>query len=87
MIFIFIYFIQVKTAMSLILGQENSLGTINDSAVLQEFLRGVEHVVDTVSLDGIHKVCRYCLLIEITSPPSFIDQIDFLLSDRGCVAI
>jgi hypothetical protein len=35
---------------------EKNPGTVNQAAVLQEFVRGVEHVVDTVSHNGTHKV-------------------------------
>jgi len=37
-------------------GQINGLGQINDGALCQEFLSGVEYVVDGVSRDGIYKV-------------------------------
>eukprot|EP00455_Lapot_gusevi_P051094 TRINITY_DN7543_c0_g2_i1.p1 TRINITY_DN7543_c0_g2~~TRINITY_DN7543_c0_g2_i1.p1 ORF type:complete len:464 (+),score=112.90 TRINITY_DN7543_c0_g2_i1:87-1394(+) len=46
---------EVKQALEAILGHENQLGTVNEYAVLQEYLQGTEHVVDTVSMDGIHK--------------------------------
>ena len=39
-----------------ILGQKNQLGFVNDAVVVQEFLEGLEYVVDTVSRRGVHKV-------------------------------
>ena len=39
-----------------ILGQKNQLGFVNDAVVVQEFLEGLEYVVDTVSRKGKHKV-------------------------------
>jgi biotin carboxylase len=39
-----------------IIGKTNGLGLVNDSVLAQEYLQGTEYVVDTVSLDGRHKV-------------------------------
>jgi len=39
-----------------IIGQQNQLGFVNDAVVVQEYLRGLEYVVDTVSRNGVHKV-------------------------------
>ena len=39
-----------------ILGQKNQLGFVNDAVVVQEFLEGIEYVVDSVSRRGVHKV-------------------------------
>ncbi|MEO5727857.1 MAG: ATP-grasp domain-containing protein, partial [Byssovorax sp.] len=39
------------------LGRKNTLGLPNRSVVLQEFLRGEEYIVDTVSRGGEHYVC------------------------------
>jgi len=38
-----------------IIGATNLLGKTNAEVVLQEFLEGKEYVVDTVSLNGVHK--------------------------------
>ncbi|KAJ8599403.1 hypothetical protein CTAYLR_009705 [Chrysophaeum taylorii] len=38
-----------------ILGQENIFGETNDAVLVQEFLRGTEFVVDSVSIEGVHK--------------------------------
>src|SRR6476620_2282584 len=35
----------------------SGLGNINTGVLVQEFLSGTEYVVDTVSRDGVHKVC------------------------------
>ncbi len=47
---------QVYQAYSIINGKENHLGVMNNGALCQEFLDGMEYVVDSVSLDGVHKV-------------------------------
>ena len=46
----------VKVALSKIVGTVNGLGARNDAALIQEFLKGDEYVVDSVSKNGIHKV-------------------------------
>jgi len=45
----------VKDCFDKILGKTNRLGISNESCVMQELLEGVEHIVDTVSCDGVHK--------------------------------
>uniref|UniRef100_A0A7S3JRM9 ATP-grasp domain-containing protein n=1 Tax=Aureoumbra lagunensis TaxID=44058 RepID=A0A7S3JRM9_9STRA len=47
---------EVKTAVERICGKVNGLGNINEGALIQEFLRGEEYVVDSVSRDGVHKL-------------------------------
>ncbi|KAJ8603981.1 hypothetical protein CTAYLR_003356 [Chrysophaeum taylorii] len=47
---------EVKCAVEMINGKVNGLGSVNEGALVQEFLRGTEYVVDSVSLDGVHKV-------------------------------
>ena len=46
---------EIKIAHEAIIGHQNQLGLTNQCAVLQEFIRGVEYVVDSVSLHGVHK--------------------------------
>ncbi len=46
---------QVLQAFNIINGKENGLGLINTGALCQEFLDGTEYVIDSVSLDGVHK--------------------------------
>ena len=46
----------VKTAFETINGKVNGLGSVNEGALVQEFLDGTEYVIDTVSRDGVHKV-------------------------------
>jgi len=46
----------VKRAFHAIIGQENVLGLVNRTVLVQEYLDGQEYVVDTVSRDGEHKV-------------------------------
>jgi biotin carboxylase len=46
---------EVKAAHDKILGKTNRLGVSNESCVMQELLEGVEHIVDTVSCEGLHK--------------------------------
>ena len=46
---------EAETAFKRIYGKRNGLGLINESALAQEFLAGIEYVIDKVSLDGVHK--------------------------------
>lgn len=46
----------IVSAFTEIAGQKNQLGFVNAGALAQEYLNGKEYVVDTVSLNGIHKV-------------------------------
>eukprot|EP00308_Calcidiscus_leptoporus_P000576 CAMPEP_0119373812 /NCGR_PEP_ID=MMETSP1334-20130426/27850_1 /TAXON_ID=127549 /ORGANISM="Calcidiscus leptoporus, Strain RCC1130" /LENGTH=552 /DNA_ID=CAMNT_0007391687 /DNA_START=97 /DNA_END=1755 /DNA_ORIENTATION=+ len=46
---------QVRSAFSALEGTKNVLGLDNYAVLLQEFLKGEEYVVDTVSRDGVHK--------------------------------
>lgn len=47
---------QAKTTFASIFGKINGLGIENRAVLVQEFLEGNEYVIDTVSLDGTHKV-------------------------------
>ena len=42
-------------ALTAVVSQRNQLGALNAQAVVEEFVTGVELVVDSVSLDGAHK--------------------------------
>jgi biotin carboxylase len=46
----------VETAFNSLIGKVNSLGLINTSVLVQEYLEGQEYVIDMVSRDGEHKV-------------------------------
>ena len=46
---------EVRRAYASLEGTKNVLGLTNYSVLLQEFLRGDEYVVDTVSRSGVHK--------------------------------
>jgi len=45
---------QVERAVGAIVGKTNMLGLTNGEALIQEFLEGTEHFLNTVSLDGHH---------------------------------
>jgi biotin carboxylase len=47
---------EARKAFRAIYGKKNGIGLINDAVLIQEFLRGKEYVVDSVSLNGVHKV-------------------------------
>ncbi|WP_411566253.1 ATP-grasp domain-containing protein [Pseudomonas orientalis] len=47
---------QVKKAAESILGQDNCFGSLNDGVLVQEYISGIEYVVDTVSREGRHYV-------------------------------
>ncbi len=45
---------QVERAVNAIVGKTNMLGLTNNEALIQEFLEGTEHFLNTVSFDGAH---------------------------------
>lgn len=47
---------EAETAFNRILGKINGLGLLNTHVLVQEFLTGIEYVVDKVSRDGLHKL-------------------------------
>lgn len=47
---------QAREAYDMILGHNNLFGEVNEMVLVQEFLQGSEYVVDTVSVNGEHKV-------------------------------
>ncbi len=47
---------EVRSAFGHIIGKVNSLGLVNKTVLVQEYLDGIEYVVDMVSVDGNHKV-------------------------------
>eukprot|EP00903_Cladosiphon_okamuranus_P016162 g14915.t1 len=47
----------VKEAFSVIDGKVNGLGSVNEGALVQEYLDGTEYVVDSVSRNGVHRIC------------------------------
>jgi len=46
---------EVRASYAKLEGSSNVLGLLNSEVLLQEYLRGDEYVVDTVSADGVHK--------------------------------
>jgi biotin carboxylase len=49
---------EIHTAFALIVGHENKFGYVNKEVLAEEYLEGVEHVVNTVSRDGFHYVAE-----------------------------
>jgi len=47
---------EAKTAFDKITGQTTIFGEQNPDVLVQEYLEGIEYVVDTVSCDGVHKI-------------------------------
>ena len=47
---------EVQAAFGNIMGKVNGLGLVNSFVLVQEYLEGQEYVIDTVSLEGQHKV-------------------------------
>eukprot|EP01038_Epipyxis_sp_PR26KG_P016284 gene16284-22181_t len=47
---------EVQSAFGNIMGKINGLGIVNRAVLVQEYLEGLEYVVDIVSKDGVHKV-------------------------------
>lgn len=50
----------LEFAFNNLLNKKNRLGILNDKVLVQEYLSGVEYVVDTFSYDGVHTVCSVC---------------------------
>jgi biotin carboxylase len=46
---------EVQRAFGNIMGKINSLGIVNNAVLVQEYLEGIEYIVDMVSRDGEHK--------------------------------
>ncbi|MBG6064451.1 ATP-grasp domain-containing protein [Micromonospora ureilytica] len=46
----------LKSAFSALIGTDSALGARNNAVLAQEYLVGGEYIVNTVSLDGIHRV-------------------------------
>ena len=49
------------------IGAENVFSDRNTAAVAQEYLRGTEYMVNTVSRDGVHRVCEIWRTTRITA--------------------
>jgi biotin carboxylase len=47
---------EVRDSCDEVLGKQARDGTVNESVLVQEFLEGTEYIVNTVSVDGVHKV-------------------------------
>jgi biotin carboxylase len=66
-----------------ILGRRNRMDLINEEIVVQEFLSGIEYVVDTFSFDGLHTVtdiCRYQKM-DINGRTAVYDHMDWMPYD------
>jgi biotin carboxylase len=50
---------EAKAAFDKIMGMVNIFGSANDCVLVQEYLQGVEYVVDSVSYEGTHKVVAF----------------------------
>ncbi len=51
-----------RPAFDRVLGAENQMGGVNSEVMVQEYMAGVEYVVDTCTVDGVHTlvdICRY----------------------------
>jgi biotin carboxylase len=62
----------VAVAARQILSRNNVLGQRNDSVLVQEFLDGIEYVVDTVSLDGKRKTTAFWQYHRPSVPGRFV---------------
>ncbi|MFI6414739.1 ATP-grasp domain-containing protein [Streptomyces sp. NPDC050585] len=54
-------------AVRAVIGSENVFSERNTAAVAQEYLRGTEYMVNTVSRDGVHRVCEIWRTTRITA--------------------
>ena len=51
-VFICNSYVEIETAFNLIMGKVNLLGTKNENVLFQEFLKGTEHAINTISQNG-----------------------------------
>lgn len=70
-----------------IMGTENVFAQRNDSVVAQEYLPGVEYMVNTVSRDGRHRVCDIWKTTRISANgiPDLCDALCLIASDEKVV--
>jgi hypothetical protein len=47
---------EARTAIGQLLGRRNMVGTINESVLVQEYLKGPQYYLNTVSVDGRHAI-------------------------------
>ncbi|HYS41984.1 MAG TPA: ATP-grasp domain-containing protein [Pseudonocardiaceae bacterium] len=73
-------------AFARITAEPNLFSTRNIGAVAQEYLRGTEYMVNTVSRDGQHRVCEIWLTSRISANGVLdLSEIAYLLPRRGQV--
>lgn len=74
---------EVEEAFGRIMNEPNKLGLTNTAVLVQEFLQGTEYVVDTVSIDGLHRVAAFWRYSKPTGKSPFVcyDCMEFLQSD------
>lgn len=63
-----------------ILGTTNGFGIVNDTVIVQEYLRGTEYIVDLYSVDGRHGLVDTCVYTKHDRGPriGIYDTADFL---------
>lgn len=59
---------EVKRRCAALLGTTDFFGSANDRAVVQEYLEGIEFMVNTVSVDGVHKVVDVWRSVRTSGP-------------------
>lgn len=71
---------EVREAVSAIIGKRNPLGYLNTHAMIMEVLQGPEYAVNTVSLDGKHKIIDIWVYVKVLVPgAAFLYSTDILL--------
>jgi biotin carboxylase len=71
---------EVRDTFDRLIHKENKIGIVNHAAVIQEFLEGSEHIVDTISYKGRHRVTdvwRY-RMIAINGVSFVYEKVDLL---------
>ncbi|WP_242902488.1 ATP-grasp domain-containing protein [Actinomadura terrae] len=73
-----------RKAFDALAGRTNRLGLVNDRVVVQEYVKGVEYVVDTFSHDGVHTVTDVCRYRKIDNGPymAVYDSMEWLPPDE-----
>jgi biotin carboxylase len=80
--------LEIDATFRQIIGRENRLGLVNEEVLVEEFLEGVEHVVNTVSKDKVHYIaeiwrCKKRQVMGASAHASIYDMAAMLPPRRG----
>nr|WP_237719463.1 ATP-grasp domain-containing protein [Pseudomonas luteola] len=71
---------ELHDAFTDLINNPNRLGIINDRVLVQEYLTGVEYVVDTFSYEGRHSICSICKYTKVDTDlgMAIYDRMDWI---------